>query len=67
MPFNNSLRLFAFTGFCVITNACGLLPDFGSDKMSNSEKAELNLQMGVRYLEVRSAQENGLLREAHGA
>lgn len=52
MPFNNSLRLFAFSGFCVITSACGLLPDLGSDKMSNSEKAELNLQMGVRYLEM---------------
>ena len=39
---------------CVVSlmMGCGLLPDFGKDGMSSSEKAQLNLQMGVRYLEM---------------
>jgi len=31
---------------------CALIPDFSSDKLSNSEEAQLNLDMGVRYLEM---------------
>lgn len=40
------LLLFAGMG------GCGLMPDFGSDKMSNSENAILHMQMGTRYLEM---------------
>ncbi|MEY4718190.1 MAG: type pilus biosis/stability protein PilW [Pseudomonadota bacterium] len=32
--------------------SCGLLPDFGKDSMSSADKAQLNLQMGVRYMEM---------------
>lgn len=52
MPFKNRLRLLPLIVACLIGNACALLPNIGSDSMSNSEKAELNLQMGVRYLDM---------------
>lgn len=52
MPSKTGLRLLAIIAFCTLTSACALLPDFGGDGMSNSEKANLNLQMGVRYLEM---------------
>lgn len=32
--------------------ACGLVPNFSNDGMSSKEKAALNLQMGVRYMEL---------------
>ncbi len=35
-----------------MNSACGLVPDFGGDKMSNQEKAALNLQMGLRYMDM---------------
>lgn len=31
---------------------CGLIPDFGSDKLSNPDNAILHMQMGTRYLEM---------------
>ena len=47
-----SFRFIIFFSVCVISNACGLLPDFGNDSMSNDEKAILYMQMGTRYLEM---------------
>lgn len=35
-----------------LSSACALIPDFGGDSMSNAEKANLNMQMGTRYLEM---------------
>lgn len=35
-----------------LSSACALIPDFGGDSMSNAEKANLNMQMGTRYLEL---------------
>ena len=35
-----------------VSGGCGLMPDFGSDGMSRTEKASLNLQMGVRYMDL---------------
>ncbi|MDD2758839.1 MAG: type IV pilus biogenesis/stability protein PilW [Methylomonas sp.] len=52
MSHPHRLRLISFTLACTLTGACALIPDFGSDGMSSSEKATLNLQMGVRYLEM---------------
>lgn len=46
------LRLFLFIATSSLLNACSLLPDNDKPSMSNSEKAALNLQMGVRYLEM---------------
>lgn len=46
-----SLPLFAIAISASLT-ACSLLPDFGSEKMSDAEKAGLNMQMGVRYMEL---------------
>lgn len=52
MSYPHSARLIAFIAACLLAGACALLPDFGSDGMSGSEQASLNLQMGVRYLEM---------------
>lgn len=46
------LRFLAILVACNLTSACALVPDFGGNGMSNREKADLNLQMGVRYLEM---------------
>ncbi|MGZ4957902.1 MAG: type IV pilus biogenesis/stability protein PilW [Methylomonas sp.] len=35
-----------------LSSACTLLPDFSGDSMSNAEKANLNMLMGTRYLEM---------------
>lgn len=35
-----------------LSGGCALIPDFGDDSMSNAEKANLNMQMGTRYLEM---------------
>ena len=35
-----------------LTASCGLLPDLSGEKMSSAEKAKLNMQMGVRYLDL---------------
>ena len=52
MQFKQALRLLPILAVCTLTTACGLWPDFGSDGMSDSEKAKLNLQMGVRYMDM---------------
>ena len=52
MPYRHSLRPLSFIAACALTGSCALLPDFGGDTMSSSEQASLNLQMGVRYLEM---------------
>ena len=52
MPFKRKRRLLPFIAVCLLMNACVLLPDFDSDTMSDAEQATLNLQMGVRYLEM---------------
>jgi len=36
----------------MVSNACGLIPDFSSDGLSNQDRATLNLQMGVRYMDM---------------
>lgn len=46
------LRVICFLATCALGNACALLPDFSNDGMSDTEKADLNLQMGVRYMEL---------------
>ncbi|MGY6277307.1 type IV pilus biogenesis/stability protein PilW [Methylomonas sp. MgM2] len=52
MLFKRRLRFLVFVIACVTTGSCALLPDFGGDGMSNEEEANLNLQMGVRYMEL---------------
>lgn len=52
MAFKGSIRVLAVSALCTAISACGLLPDFGSSGMSNHELANLNLQMGVRYLDL---------------
>jgi type IV pilus assembly protein PilF len=45
--FNKFTILLVLAQLC---QACGLLPNFNSDSMSNDEKAILYMQMGTRYL-----------------
>ncbi|MGR8930389.1 MAG: type IV pilus biogenesis/stability protein PilW [Gammaproteobacteria bacterium] len=52
MAYQYRLRRFALVVALALTSGCALIPDFSSTEMSNSEKADLNLQMGVRYLEL---------------
>ncbi|MCK9605192.1 MAG: type IV pilus biogenesis/stability protein PilW [Methylomonas sp.] len=52
MLFKGSLHFLAIAAACVVIGACGLLPSFGGDGMNDHEKANLNLQMGVRYLDL---------------
>ena len=52
MLFKRNLRFLVFVAFCSISSSCGLLPDFDDDGMSDEEEAKLNLQMGVRYMEL---------------
>jgi type IV pilus assembly protein PilF len=49
-------QLIAAALICMLSASCGLLPDFSKSGMSNSEKANLNLQMGARYLELNMLQ-----------
>lgn len=51
MSFKPILRYILVITVCVSTCACGLVPNFG-DGMSRSEEANLNLQMGVRYMDM---------------
>lgn len=51
MTFKPALRHVVFIAICASTCACGLVPNF-SDGMSRSEEAHLNLQMGVRYMDM---------------
>lgn len=51
MPFKR--RSIVAAGFAVAAlGACALLPEGVKDRMGNSEKASLNLQMGVRYMDL---------------
>lgn len=52
MRFKLGLGWLSIAAVLAMTSACGLIPDFGSDKLSNSDKATLNLQMGVRYMDM---------------
>jgi type IV pilus assembly protein PilF len=52
MSYKPALPSIVIIAACFFINACGLLPDFGSDGMSSREQATLNLQMGVRYLDM---------------
>ncbi|QPK63168.1 type IV pilus biogenesis/stability protein PilW [Methylomonas sp. LL1] len=52
MLFKHGARLLVFAATCALAGACAFIPDFGGSSMSNSEKATLNLQMGVRYLDM---------------
>jgi len=52
MLIKRNLRVLALIASSVIFSACALLPDFGSDGMSSEEEAKLNLQMGIRYMEL---------------
>lgn len=47
-----NLKFLPLTLITVFSAACSLLPGDGKDSMSNVEKAKLNLQMGVRYLDM---------------
>lgn len=52
MPINGR-RILPMMLVCAVTSACGLLPNKTiKEPMSNSERAKLNLEMGVRYLEM---------------
>lgn len=51
MSFKPTLRYLLLISVCASTCACGLVPNF-SDGMSRSEEANLNLQMGVRYMDM---------------
>ncbi len=35
-----------------LSGACSMIPDFGGDSISKAERANLNMQMGTRYLEM---------------
>ena len=52
MPFKR--RSIVAAGFAAVAalGACALLPEGVKDRMGNSEKASLNLQMGVRYMDL---------------
>ncbi|MCQ8104771.1 type IV pilus biogenesis/stability protein PilW [Methylomonas sp. SURF-2] len=52
MPFSLGSRVAGIAAASIVIGACGLLPNFGGDGMSDREKANLNLQMGVRYMEL---------------
>lgn len=52
MPVKSSSRLCALAVVAASLVGCSLLPDFGKDSMSREEKAKLNLQMGIRYMEL---------------
>lgn len=52
MPYKTGARFLAISAACAVIGACGLLPDFGRKSMSTHELANLNLQMGVRYLDM---------------
>lgn len=51
MPANSFAKI-AVASLCAIVAGCSLLSDLTKPKMSNSEKAQLNMQMGVRYMEL---------------
>jgi type IV pilus assembly protein PilF len=46
------LKLLPLLAITSLSAACSLLPGDGKESMSNAEKAKLNLQMGVRYLDM---------------
>lgn len=49
----NGRRILPIMLLLAVTSACGLLPNKTiKDPMSDSERAKLNLEMGVRYLEM---------------
>ena len=52
MPFKGIAHFLTVSAVCTAISACGLLPDFGGSGMSTHELANLNLQMGVRYLDL---------------
>jgi type IV pilus assembly protein PilF len=52
MPFKAGFQGAFLATLLAVSSGCGLMPDFGSDGMSRSEKASLNLQMGVRYMDL---------------
>ena len=52
MSYKRPLPLLALMLTSTLISGCGLMPDFSNDGMSNAEKADLNLQMGVRYLDM---------------
>ena len=45
-------KIACFLAAAAISNACGLIPDFGQNSMSNAQKAALYMEMGSRYLEM---------------
>ncbi len=52
MRFKGALCVALVLSVVALNDGCGLLPDFSSDRLSRQEKATLNMQMGVRYLEL---------------
>ena len=52
MHFNWPVPLVMILAAVLLNDGCGLLPDFSGDGLSRQEKATLNMQMGVRYLEL---------------
>lgn len=48
----NSLVKSAAVSLCLIAGGCAVISDLTKPKMSSHEKAELNMQMGVRYMEL---------------
>lgn len=48
----NAFAKFAAVSLCVVAGGCSLIDDLTKPKMSRHEKAELNMQMGVRYMEL---------------
>jgi len=52
MPHKSVKQVALLASAAVFAGACSLLPNFGGENMSSAEKAKLNMQMGVRYLEL---------------
>lgn len=44
--------VFCFSALVLVSVGCGIMPDLGKETMSSGEKAILNLQMGVRYMDM---------------
>ncbi len=48
----NIAKLLYFLIAVTLSSACGLIPNFSKETMSNADKAVLYMQMGIRYLEM---------------
>ena len=51
MAFKPPVKIY-FLFLLLLLGACGLVPNFSRETMSNAEKAKLYMQMGIRYLDL---------------